>query len=188
VTPPHPGTFDHPALVRLGREILVAIGEDPDRPDLLDTPRRWADAWREFMHYDERKVDTRFQTMTSGQLVTVGPIRVWSMCEHHILPFVCDLWVGVVPRGELLGLSKYARIAMRFAHRLQVQERLTSQIAFMITQAGNSPDVAVLSRGDHLCVTMRGVGIPAPMTTLDTRGRFRTEPALRAEFLTLCGR
>lgn len=178
--------MDHAALLRIGRELLVALGEDPGRDGLADTPRRFADLWREFVEYDPGRVGTTFEAAGADQMVVVSGIRVWSLCEHHLLPFWCDLAVGYVAAGRVLGLSKFARIAHRHAHRLQVQERLTQEVAESVAALTGSPDVAVRARGEHLCMAMRGIRTPALMTSSVMRGVFRDRPEARAEFLQLC--
>ena len=167
----------------MGRELLLAIGEDPERPGLQDTPRRWAAWWREFLDYDAGNTDVLFEHVSSGQLVTVSGLRVWSLCEHHILPFWCDVAIGYLARDRVLGLSKFARIAQMFAHRLQVQERLVEQIADEVRRLTLTPDVAVLARGEHLCMTMRGVRTAGVMKAATMRGQFKDSPSTRAEFL-----
>jgi GTP cyclohydrolase I len=176
---------DHEALLRIGRELLVAIGEDPDRDGLRDTPRRWADWWREFISYEPGPTDTAFASAEADQMVVVSGMRVWSLCEHHLLPFWCDLSIAYIPAGRVLGLSKFARVAHQFAHRLQVQERLTARVADEVQRLSGSPDVAVLARGEHLCMSMRGIRTPAMMTSSVVRGAFRESDSARAEFLRL---
>src|SRR5713226_10397847 len=125
---------DYPRLLALGRELLLAIGEDPEREGLRETPRRWANAWREFMEYDPGTTETTFSSVASDQLVCVSGIRVASLCEHHLLPFWCEVSIGYIPNEKVLGLSKFARIAHRFAHRLQLQERLGKHITNEISR------------------------------------------------------
>lgn len=176
---------DYDRLLVLGRDLLVALGEDPDREGLQETPRRWASMWREFVDYAPGKVDTVFESVQADQVVVVSGMRVWSFCEHHLLPFWCDVSIGYLPADHVLGLSKFARIAHHYAHRLQVQERLVSQIADDVVRLTGSPDVAVVARGEHLCMTMRGVRTPARMTSSVMYGVFRDSPSARAEFLAL---
>lgn len=178
-------TVDYERLLYLGRELLIALGEDPNRLDLVDTPRRWASWWREFIEYDPGNTETLFECVTTNQMVVVSGIRVWSLCEHHLLPFWCDVSIGYLSVGKVLGLSKFARIAYQIAHRLQIQERITEQIADEIERLSASPNVAVLVSGEHLCMSMRGVKIPAMMSSLTTRGEFATNAIARAEFLQI---
>src|SRR5579864_7086127 len=125
---------DYPRLLTLGRELLLAIGEDPEREGIRETPRRWADAWREFIEYNPGTTETTFASTSIDQIVCVSGLRVWSLCEHHLLPFWCDVSIGYIPNAKVLGLSKFARIAQQFAHRLQLQERLGQQVADEITR------------------------------------------------------
>jgi GTP cyclohydrolase I len=172
-------------LVELGRELLVALGEDPEREGLRETPRRWANFWHEFIEYNPGNVDTTFEVVTTDQMVVVSGIRVWSVCEHHLLPFRCDVSIGYIARDRVLGLSKFARIAQLYAHRPQLQERLVHQICEEVKVLTSSEDVAVLGRGYHLCTIMRGVKSPAEMVTSVVSGVFMEESPARAEFLKL---
>jgi GTP cyclohydrolase I len=180
-----PKRVDYPRLLVLGRELLLAIGEDPDREGLRETPRRWADAWREFMEYDPGTTETTFASVAFDQLVCVSGIRVASLCEHHLLPFWCDVSIGYIPNAKVLGLSKFARIAQQFAHRLQLQERLGEQIADEISRITGTQHVAVVLKGEHYCMAARGIRSPACMTSSVIRGDFRTESQIRMEFLRL---
>jgi len=172
-------------LVDIGRRLLKEIGEDPDRDGLRTTPERFARWWREFIEYDPGTISTLFETTTSDQMVTVSDIEVWSLCEHHLLPFRCSITISYRPTGSLLGLSKFARIAHRHAHRLQVQERLVSDIAQDVSAITGSPDVAVVARGEHLCMTMRGIKTSANMTSTSYLGAFGVDATLRAELLAI---
>ena len=176
---------DYPRLLELGRELLIAIGEDPDREGLQDTPRRWANWWREFIEYDAGTTDTSFNSVSTDQMVCVSGMRVFSLCEHHLLPMWCDVAIGYIPRDKVLGLSKFARIAHKFAHQLQVQERLGEQIADELSRITGTPDVAVILKGEHLCMSARGIRTPGVMTTSVMRGVFRAEYQTRMEFLRL---
>lgn len=172
-------------LESLGRELLRTLGYNPADPNLAETPRRWAGWWQEFIDYDPGKLDTVFEVSDTDQIVTVSGINVWSLCEHHLLPFSADISIGYIARERILGLSKFARIAHARAHRLQVQERLVSEIADEITRLTGSPDVAVVARGRHLCLESRGIRTPAVMTSSVMRGAFREKDSARAEFLAL---
>jgi GTP cyclohydrolase IA len=180
-----PERVDYPRLLELGRELLLAIGEDPDREGLRETPRRWAAAWREFMEYDPGTTETTFASMASDQMVCVSGIRVASLCEHHLLPFWCDVSIGYIPNAKVLGLSKFARIAQQFAHRLQLQERLGEQIADEISRITGTQNVAVVLKGEHYCMATRGIRMPGRMTSSVMRGVFRTESQTRMEFLRM---
>ena len=180
-----PKQVDYPRLLALGRELLLAIGEDPEREGLLETPRRWADSWREFMEYDPGTTETTFFSVAADQMVCVSGMRVYSLCEHHLLPFWCDVSIGYIPDGKILGLSKFARIAQQFAHRLQLQERLGQQIADEISRITGTENVAVVLKGEHLCMTARGIRTPGLMTSSIMRGVFRAQSETRMEFLRL---
>ncbi len=180
-----PRRVDYSRLLALGRELLLAIGEDPEREGLRETPRRWADAWREFIEYDPGTTETTFASVSSDQLVCVSGIRVASLCEHHLLPFWCDVSIGYISNAKVLGLSKFARIAHQFAHRLQLQERLGEQIADEIRRITGTQNVAVVLKGEHYCMAARGIRSPAHMTSSVMRGAFRTESQIRMEFLRL---
>lgn len=176
---------DYPKLLELGRELLIAIGEDPDREGLLDTPRRWADSWREFIEYDPGKTETTFTSASMDQMVCVSGMRVYSLCEHHLLPFYCDVSIGYITREKVLGLSKFARIAHQFAHQLQLQERLGQQIADEVSRITGTNDVAVVLKGRHLCMESRGIQTPGMMSSSVMRGAFREEFETRMELLRM---
>ncbi len=165
----------------------MALGEDPDRPGLIETPRRWAAWWREFIEYDPGATDVLFENVCTDQMVVVSGMKVWSLCEHHLLPFWCEVHIGYIARERVLGLSKFARIAHQCAHRLQIQERLAHQIADKVEELTGSPDVAVLCKGEHLCMVMRGIKTPGVMKTSVVRGAFRESDSARAEFLQMIG-
>jgi len=173
-------------VANLYYDLLVELGYDPDDPDLRRTPERCAAAWSEFIDYDPGNTDVTFETVNTNALVAVSGIEVWSMCEHHLLPFHAVVSIAMIPRaGQVLGLSKFARIAHQFACRLQNQERLTAEIAGEVIDLSKSPDVAVVIQGSHLCAVMRGIKSPMTMHTAEMRGLFETDHALRAEFYQL---
>jgi len=180
-----PKQVDYPRLLALGRELLIAIGEDPDREGLQETPRRWADFWREFIEYDPGTTEKTFSSVVADQMVCVSGLRVSSLCEHHLLPFWSDVSIGYIPDEKVLGLSKFARIAHQFAHRLQLQERLGQQIADEIIRITGTQNVVVVLKGEHLCMTARGIRMPGRMTSSVMRGIFRTQSEMRMEFLRL---
>jgi GTP cyclohydrolase I len=167
------------------RDLLSALGENPDREGLVDTPHRVANLWKEFLDHYPGKLSTAFRAEGTDQLVVVGGLKAWSFCEHHLLPFTVSVTVGYIAHDKILGLSKFGRIVEKYARRLQVQERLTEQIATSVAELTDSLDVAVLARGEHLCMTMRGVRKAAQMTTSVMLGKFRERPEARAEFLAL---
>jgi GTP cyclohydrolase I len=182
-----PKMVDYEQLLALGRALLIAIGEDPEREGLHDTPRRFADAWREFIEYDPGTTDTCFASASSDQIVCVSDIHVTSICEHHLMAFTCNIAIGYIPDEKVLGLSKFARIAHQYAHRLQLQERLGEEIADEVGRITGSLHVAVLIRGKHLCMSTRGIRTPGTMTTSVMRGQFRADPQTRAEFFRMIG-
>lgn len=177
--------MDKEKLEQVCVDLLNAIGEDVTRDGLRETPARWAKWWAEFINFDPGKCATAFEVSNADSLVAVTGIRVWSLCEHHLLPFNADISIGYIPRDRVLGLSKFARISLKASHRLQVQERLTNDIADLITEYTGSPDVGVIAAGEHLCMTMRGVRSSASMRTSVMRGSFREDEKVRAEFLEL---
>lgn len=178
-------TVNKQKVEELARELLIAIGEDPDRDGLKDTPARYAKWWTEFMDYDAGKIGTSFTLEQSDEIIAVTGMEVWSLCEHHLLPFKATISVGYIPSGKVLGLSKFARIAHKHAHRPQVQERLVQDIANEITNVTGSHTVAVVADGEHSCMTMRGIRTQGSMRTSVMRGLFRSNAEARAEFLNL---
>lgn len=176
---------DYDKLVQVGRDLLEAIGEDPTRDGLQDTPHRYAKWWREFIDYDAGKIETSFVLDNSDEMVAVTGMRVWSLCEHHLLPFSATISIGYIPNEKVLGLSKFARIAHKYAHRPQVQERLVQDIANELQVICGTSDIAVVADGEHSCMVMRGIRTSGNMRTSVMRGMFRAEPETRAEFLNL---
>lgn len=180
---------DQAEVQRLVRQLLAAIGEDPNRDGLLDTPARIARMYDEiFSGLDQDPVEilsTSFEE-AFDEMVILREIPFYSMCEHHFMPFHGQAHVGYLPNGKIVGLSKIARAVEVFAKRPQVQERLTGQIADCIEQVLGAKGVGVVIEAEHLCMTMRGVRKPgAKMVTSAMRGRFRTEVNTRQEFLGL---
>lgn len=180
---------DQAEVQRLVRQLLAAIGENPDRDGLLDTPARIARMYDEiFSGLDKDPVEilsTSFEE-AFDEIVILREIPFYSMCEHHFMPFHGQAHVGYLPNGKIVGLSKIARAVEVFAKRPQVQERLTGQIADCIEQVLGAKGVGVVIEAEHLCMTMRGVRKPgAKMVTSAMRGRFRTEVNTRQEFLGL---
>lgn len=183
-----PRSVDFERLQELGAELLVALGEDPREARLEGTPDRFARMWRDFIERPDDGPMTCFEHVASDdQMVVVSGMRVWSFCEHHLLPFWCDISIGYIPQAKVLGLSKFGRIAHANASRLQIQERLVRDIADDVHTATDCRDVAVLAQGEHLCMTMRGVRTNATMTSSVLDGRFKEGP-MRAEFLALVAR
>lgn len=176
---------DYDKIKDLARELLIAIGEDPDRDGLKDTPARYAKWWREFIDYEAGKIETAFTLEKSDEMIAVTGMEVWSLCEHHLLPFKAVISIGYIPAEKVLGLSKFARIAHKHAHKPQVQERLVQQIADEVERITGSKDIAVIADGEHSCMTMRGIKTSGSMRTSVMRGCFRTEPEARHEILNL---
>jgi GTP cyclohydrolase IA len=179
---------DEPAIQLAVHEILRAFGEDPDRQGLLRTPERVARMYAELLDgYRQDPLalvnDALFDD-DYDEMVVVRDIEFYSLCEHHLLPFLGRAHVAYLPRGRVLGLSKIPRIVDMFARRLQVQERMTRQIAEFFQELLHPAGVAVVVEGLHLCATMRGVKKhDARMTTSSMLGWFRTNIATREEFL-----
>lgn len=178
-------TVNKSAIERIGRELLAAIGEDPEREGIVDTPKRFAKWWAEFIDYEPGTIERSFNIGNCDEIVAVTGIEVWSLCEHHLLPFSATVAVAYIPTECVLGLSKFGRIAHEAAHRLQVQERMTQQIADRVQDATQSPDIAVIIKGEHLCMTMRGIRTPSNMHTSVMRGRFKEDHRARAELFDL---
>ena len=180
-------------VAELIRELLVEIGEDPEREGLRTTPERVAKAY-EFLTrgYGESIADmvngAVFEA-ESNNMIVARDIEVYSLCEHHMLPFFGRCHIGYIAEDKMLGVSKLARIVECFARRLQVQERLTAQIASEIMQATGAVGVGVVMECRHLCMMMRGVEKQnSVMTTSSVLGTFRTSEPTRLEFLNLIGR
>lgn len=171
-------------LTAIAEQLLDALGVDRTSGALKDTPRRYARWWREFLA-PASFAATAFDVVQIDQMVVVKDMRVWSLCEHHLLPFYCDITIGYLTNAKLLGLSKFARIAHQHARKLQVQERLVNDIADHIARVCETADIAVLASGSHLCMEMRGVRTPAKMQSSVMRGRFRSDASCRAEFFHL---
>jgi GTP cyclohydrolase I len=177
-------------MQELYKQLLIDIGEDVTREGLRDTPERAANAMRFLTKgyqesLDDIINDALFDSEMS-EMVIVKDIEMYSMCEHHLLPFLGKCHVGYLPKGKVLGLSKIARIVDFFARRLQIQERLTSEIANCIAETTGADGVAVLIEARHLCMMMRGVEKQnSVMTTSVMLGEMRDNPSTRIEFLTL---
>ncbi len=188
-----PFSVDIPRIERAVREILLAIGENPDREGLLETPMRVARMYEELfagLHLDVQDVIKVFHEKDHDEMVMVGDIPFYSMCEHHLLPFIGRTHVVYIPReGRIIGLSKIARIVDVMARKPQLQERLTSQIADTLVQAVHPMGVAVIVEAEHLCMTMRGIRKPGSMTvTSALRGLCKSDARSRSEALALINR
>ena len=180
----------NPALSQHYREILVGLGEDPQREGLLDTPKRAAKAMQYLCHgYGqslEDIVNGALFASDSDEMVIVADIELYSLCEHHLLPFIGKAHVAYIPTGKVLGLSKIARIVDMFARRLQIQENLTREIADAVQSVTQAAGVAVVIEAKHMCMMMRGVEKQnSSMITSVMLGEFRENAATRSEFLSL---
>ncbi len=175
----------------LARKWLEGLGEDPEREGLQETPRRMAEAWAYLTKgYGQDPVAllnaARFR-VEANHMVIVRDIEVYSMCEHHLLPFFGVCHIGYIPRGEVVGVSKLARLVEVFARRLQIQERLTNQVARTLMDVLKPEGVGVIIEARHLCMMMRGVEKQnSRMVTSAMLGSFHGSAATRNEFLHLC--
>jgi GTP cyclohydrolase I len=177
-------------VAELIKELLIEIGEDPNREGLLNTPKRVAASY-EFLTSGYKQdpkvvINNAIFESPANNMVIVKNIEIYSLCEHHMLPFYGKCHIGYISSGKVLGVSKLARIANMFSRRLQIQERLTSQIAEEIKKAVNPEGVGVVMECRHLCMMMRGVEKQnSVMTTSSVLGSFRSDPTTRAEFMNL---
>ncbi|TXR39455.1 GTP cyclohydrolase I FolE [Ectopseudomonas mendocina] len=184
--------MSHP-LSQQYREILVGLGENPEREGLLDTPKRAAKAMQYLCHGYQQSLDeivngALFES-DNDEMVIVKDIELYSLCEHHLLPFIGKAHVAYIPTGKVLGLSKVARIVDMYARRLQIQENLTKQIADAIQRVTNAAGVAVVIEAKHMCMMMRGVEKQnSVMSSSVMLGAFRESCNTRHEFLQLIGR
>jgi GTP cyclohydrolase I len=182
-------TVDHARIERAVREILAAVGEDPEREGLLETPARVARMYAEL--FGGLRQDAREHLRTAfhekyDEIVLVRDISFVSMCEHHLLPFMGRAHIGYLPDGRVLGLSKLARVVEAVSHRPQVQERMTEQIADLLERDLGAKGVAVVVEAVHTCMTIRGVRKPDSVcVTSAMKGIFRANVSSRAEVLSL---
>lgn len=183
------GKVDLKRIERAVREILAAVGEDPDREGLLETPARVARMYAEMfsgLHDDPRIHLKKVFTEKYDEVVLVKDISFNSMCEHHMLPFHGKAHIGYIPQGKVLGLSKLARVVEVVSKRPQVQERMTETIADLMVSELNPKGVAVVVEASHSCMTIRGVKKPGSMcVTSSMRGLFRSNLSSRSEIMTL---
>ena len=186
--------FDHARAEAAVRELLIAVGEDPDREGLKETPARVARAYEEVfagLHTDPTEVLEKTFAENHQELVLVHDIPIYSTCEHHLVPFYGKAHVGYIPGrdGKVTGLSKLARLADLYAKRPQVQERLTGQVADAIVEKLGASAVIVVVECEHLCMAMRGIRKPGAITTTSAvRGGFQKNAASRADVLSLIRR
>ena len=175
------------------RTLLTEIGEDPEREGLVDTPARlrrmYAELTEGYRADPDALINGACFTVDYDEMVVVRDIEFFSLCEHHLLPFYGRAHVGYLPRGTVIGLSKIPRIVDLYAHRLQVQERMTQQVAGLLMDRLNPKGVACVIEATHLCTMMRGVKKQqATMVTSAMLGTFRSDARTRSEFLTFIGR
>jgi len=180
-------------MEKIVRDLLIKLGENPDREGLLKTPERVSESMKYLTkgyHQDPREVlNGAIFKEPYDEMVVVKDIEIFSLCEHHLLPFYGSAHVAYIPNGKIVGLSKIPRLIEVFARRLQVQERLTSQIAECLMQALNPLGVGVVIEAYHLCMAMRGVEKQHSQTITSTMlGSFRTTTRVREEFLSLINR
>ena len=182
-------TIDNERIEKAVKEILLAVGEDINREGLRKTPERVARMYNELlegMHKDPKEHLRSVFTETYEEIVLLRNIPFYSVCEHHLLPFIGSAHVAYLPKGKVLGVSKLARIVDTFARRLQSQERLTYQIADFIMNSLKPQGVAVVLEASHSCMTIRGIKKPGSvMVTSALRGIFKRDPKSRSEVLSL---
>jgi GTP cyclohydrolase I len=182
-------SVDHERIAKAVREILIAVGENPDREGLLETPARVARMYAEMfsgLHADAGIHLKKVFTEQYDEVVLVRDISFCSMCEHHLLPFSGKAHIGYMPDGKVVGLSKLARVVETVARRPQVQERMTEEIANLVETELAAKGVAVVVEASHSCMTVRGVKKPGSLcVTSSMKGKFRVNQASRAEILQL---
>ena len=186
------GEPDKKRIAALVRELLLELGEDPDREGLRKTPERVAKSLtfltRGYREKLKAVVNGAYFTSDTNHMVILKDIELYSMCEHHMLPFYGKCAIGYISKGKVLGVSKLARIVDMFARRLQIQERMTEEIANAVMAEADAEGVGVVIRAKHLCMMMRGVEKQnSEMTTSAVLGTFRSDEKVRQEFLSLIG-
>lgn len=183
---------DEKKIAALVRQLLLELGEDPEREGLKKTPQRVAKSMAYLTQGNRQRlgkvVNGAYFTSGTNHMVILKGIELYSLCEHHLLPFYGRCAIGYISRGKVLGVSKLARIVDMFARRLQIQERMTEEIANAVMQEAGAEGVGVVVRAKHLCMMMRGVEKQnSEMTTSAVLGSFRTDEKVRQEFLSLIG-
>lgn len=172
--------------------LLKEIGEDPQREGLIDTPKRVAESYKFLTRGYHQDIDVvlnnAFFTAEDNHMIIVKDIEIYSLCEHHMLPFIGKCHIGYIPDQKVIGVSKLARVVDMYARRLQIQERLTNQIAHVLMNKVGAQGVGVVIEAQHLCMMMRGVEKQnSKMITSAMHGSFRSQMATRTEFLRLIG-
>ncbi|HZY86657.1 MAG TPA: GTP cyclohydrolase I FolE [Gemmataceae bacterium] len=183
------GAVDLPRIEAAVREILLAIGEDPDREGLRETPARVARMYAEVcsgLHADPRELLQKTFTQKYDEMVLVKDIRFAGLCEHHLLPFFGKAHIAYLPQGKIVGLSKLARVVEALSRRPQVQERMTEELADLLMSELDARGVGVILEASHTCMTVRGVRKPDSVcTTSAMRGTFRSNQSTRGELMAL---
>ena len=186
---PKKNPIDKDRIAAAIREILIAIGENPDREGLRETPQRVARMYQELfggLHDDPTAHTKKFFSENYNEIVLVRDISFNSVCEHHLMPFMGKIHIGYIPDGRVIGLSKLARVIEVFSHRPQVQERLTEDIAELLYRELQAKAVAVVVEAEHTCMTVRGVKKPGSLcVTSALRGGFLKNSSSRAEIMAL---
>ena len=182
-------SIDTDRIAAAVREILIAIGEDPDREGLVETPQRVARMYKELfggLHEDPKQYTNQFFTETYNEIVLVRDISFNSMCEHHLMPFMGVVHIGYIPKGRVIGLSKLGRVVEAVSHRPQLQERMTETMATLLFESLDAKAVAVVVEAVHTCMTVRGVKKPGSLcVTSALRGGFLKNASSRAEIFAL---
>ena len=191
-TEPNSTKIDTARIERAVREILLAVGENPDREGLQETPARVGRMYKELfggLHEDPKIFTKKYFSEAYDEIVLVRDISFNSICEHHLLPFMGKVHIGYLPAGRVLGLSKLARVVETISRRPQVQERMTEEIANLLISELNVKGVGVVIEAVHTCMTIRGVRKPGSLcVTSAMKGTFRRNASTRAEFLALIKR
>lgn len=186
-----PRSVDHPRIAAAVREILLAVGEDPDREGLRETPERIARMYEEMfagLHRDPASVLKKTFVEKYDEMVLVKDITFDSICEHHLLPFFGKAHIAYIPNGKIVGLSKIARVVEIVARRPQVQERMTEELADLVMNELDAQGAGIVLEASHTCMSIRGVRKPGSIcTTSAMRGIFRANLTTRSEFLALIG-
>ncbi len=174
-------------IKRAAAMILDAINDDPQREGLVGTPERVARFWMDFINHNPGTIDVTFEAVQTDQMVVVKNIEGWSLCEHHLLPFSFTAHVCYVTGQRVIGLSKIPRIVQKHAHKLQLQERLSQDIADELMDVTGALGVGVIIKGQHTCMQMRGIKSNGSMITSCLKGVLLANPSAKQEFMALIG-